>query len=58
MQDFGNFLDKEAEKLKITAASKFKISLMKKFGFARVTHSDTKPYFTVQRVKQNRSVTG
>ena len=37
---------------KITAVPKFKISLMQKFGFARVTHSDTRAHFTVQSLRQ------
>ena len=42
----------------ITAVPKFKISLLKNIGFARVTHSDTRPYFTVQSGRQNCFVTG
>ena len=37
---------------KITAVPKFKISLMKKSGLAGITHSDTRPHFTVQSVTQ------
>ena len=43
---------------KIMAVPKFKISLMKKFGFAQFTHSDTKPHFTVESAKQTCLVTG
>ena len=43
---------------KITAVPKFKISLTKNFGFARVTHSDTRPHITVQSVKKNCLITG
>ena len=43
---------------KITVVPKFKVSLMKKFGFARVTHSDTRPHSIVQSVRQNCSVGG
>ena len=46
----GNLLDKEVESLKVTAVQTFKISWMKKFRFARVTRSDTRPLFTVQNV--------
>ena len=43
---------------KITAVPKIKISLMKKCGFARVTHPDARPQFTVQSAKQDCLVTG
>ena len=43
---------------KVTAVPKFKISLMKKLAFARVTLSNTRPHFTVQSGKQNCLVTG
>ena len=43
---------------KIMTVPKFKISLMKTCGFARVTHSDTGTHFTVQSARQNCSVTG
>ena len=36
---------------KITALPKFMISLMKNFGFAPVTHSDTGTHLTVRSVK-------
>ena len=43
---------------KTTAVPKFKISLLMKLGIAPVTHSNTRPQFTVQSVKQNCSLTG
>ena len=40
------------------AVPKFKVSLVIKYGLARVTHSDTRPHFTVQSARQNSLVTG
>ena len=52
------FLRKRWKISKITAVPKFNISLMKVFGFARVTHSITRPNFTVQSgVRQKCLVT-
>ena len=45
----------------IMAATKFEILLalkqMKKFGFSRVTHSDTAQHFIVRNARQNSLVT-
>ena len=54
----GHLRDKEVKNLEDHGCLKFKISLMKKIGFARVTNSDTRPHFTVQSVKQNCFVKG
>ena len=54
----GNLLNKDVENLKITAVTKLKLPLMKELGFAQVTHSDTRPQFTVQSVRQKFLVTG
>ena len=54
----GNLLDKEAEYWKTIAVLKIKISLIKKSGFVRVTHSDTRPHVTVQIARQKCLVTG
>ena len=40
------------------AVPNFKISLMKKCGFARVTHSDTRGHFIVQSARCSCLVTG
>ena len=42
----------------IMAVPKFSISVMKKCGFARVTHSDTRPHFTLPSARQNCLVAG
>ena len=52
-----DFWKKSWKNWKITVFPKFKVALMKKFGTARVTHSDTGPHFTVQRTRQNSLVT-
>ena len=49
----GSFWIKRWKVWKTTAVPKLQISLMKKFGPSRVTHSDTRPHFTVQSVRQN-----
>ena len=43
---------------KIMAVPKFKISLMTKLGIVRVTHSDTRPDFTMHSTRQKGLVTG
>ena len=43
---------------KITAVPKFKISLIKKTGFAPVTHSESRPHFTVRSARQRFLVYG
>ena len=50
---FAFYWIKRSKIWKITALPKFKISLMKKIDFARVTPLDTRPHFTVRSVKQN-----
>ena len=47
-----SLMDKEVENLDDHGCPKSKISLMKKYGFVRVTHSDKRPHFTVQRARQ------
>ena len=54
----GSFLDKEVENLEDHGCSKVQDSLMKKCGYARVTHSHTRPHFTQQSAVQNCLVTG
>ena len=53
-----SLMDKGWKILMIRAVPKFKISLMKKCGFARVTHSDTRRHFTVQSAMENCLVFG
>ena len=50
-------MDIEVEDFVIMVVVQFKIRLMKNCGFARVSHSDTRPYFTVQRARQRCLVT-
>ena len=54
----GNLTDKKSWKIwDITAVPNIKISLMKKFGFARVAHLNARPHFTGQSVRQDCLVT-
>ena len=48
----GNLLDKRVQKLEDHSCPKIQISLIKKIGFAPVTHSDTRPHFTVWSARQ------
>ena len=54
----GILFSKEVEILDDHGCPKFRISLTKKFGFARVAHLDTRAPSNVQRLRRNCFTTG
>ena len=54
----GSLLDKVVENLEDHGCPKFKISLMNRYGIARITQSDRRSNFTAQSARQNCLVTG
>ena len=54
----GSLMGKEVENLEDHGCPKVQDLVDEKIGFVRVTHSDTRPQFTVQSARRNCLITG